>query len=128
MIGGDQVPRLGTQILRKPESHERAVEQLRACSGKSVVFFTGVCVTGPDERPPETWVDETIIQFRSLSDAQIERYLQLDQPYDCAGSFKSEARGISLFSSIETEDVTALQGLPLIRLTSVLQERGVTIP
>lgn len=128
VIGGDQVPRLGTEILRKPGSHERAVEQLRACSGKTVVFFTAVCVTGPDGRDPETWVDETTIRFRSLSHAQIDRYLRLDRPYDCAGSFKSEARGISLFEGVETEDSTALQGLPLIRLTSVLQARGVTIP
>lgn len=128
VIGGDQVPCLGDEILRKPGSHMRAVAQLRACSGKTVTFYTAVCVAGPGADRIDIWVDDTLITFRSLSDDQIERYLQHDQPYDCAGSFKSESMGVTLFASIETADPTAIQGLPLIRLTETLAKHGVFIP
>ena len=128
VIGSDQVPALGERQLGKPGSHDRAVEQLHACSGESVIFYTAVSVVGPGASPMQYYVDETIVKFRSLSDAQIQRYLELEQPYDCAGSFKAEALGIVLFESIETRDPTALQGLPLIWLSDVLRGRGIDLP
>jgi len=128
VIGGDQVPCLGDTVLHKPGSHERAVAQLRASSGQTVTFYTAVCVIGPKRNDVDSRVDETRIRFRDLSDDQIERYLRHDQPYDCAGSFKSEALGITLFAGIETEDPTAIQGLPLIWLTTILEKCGVRLP
>jgi septum formation protein len=127
VIGGDQVPCRGDSVLRKPGTHARAFAQLRACSGQTVTFFTAVCVVGPGTEHPDSWVDETRIRFRELADDQIERYLLRDQPYDCAGSFKSESLGIALFDSIATNDPTALQGLPLIRLATTLAKHGVMV-
>lgn len=128
VIGSDQVPALGDRHLDKPGSHDRAVAQLRACAGKTVVFYTAVSVVGPGAAPMESYVDETIVKFRPLSDAQIQHYLELEQPYDCAGSFKAEALGIVLFESIENRDPTALQGLPLIWLSKILRQRGIDLP
>lgn len=128
IIGSDQVPAIGTQLLGKPGSHERAAAQLRQCSGQSVVFFTAVTVLGPAALPAESYVDRTTVHFRALSDAQIERYLAKEQPYDCAGSFKAEALGIVLFERIESIDPTGIQGLPLIWLSACLNRRGVPIP
>ncbi|MDH3510195.1 MAG: Maf family nucleotide pyrophosphatase [Gammaproteobacteria bacterium] len=128
IIGSDQVPAIGTQLLGKPGSHERAAAQLRQCSAQSVVFFTAVTVLGPAALPAESYVDRTTVHFRALSDAQIERYLAKEQPYDCAGSFKAEALGIVLFERIESIDPTGIQGLPLIWLSACLNRRGVPIP
>ena len=128
VIGSDQVPALGHRQLGKPGSHDRAVEQLRTCAGESVVFYTAVSVIGPGPAPMESHVDTTIVKFRPLSDAQIQHYLKLEQPYDCAGSFKAEALGIVLFESIESRDPTALQGLPLIWLSDCLRQRGIALP
>ena len=128
VIGSDQVPALGDRQLDKPGSHERAVAQLRACAGETVVFYTAVSVVGPGTAPMESYVDETIVKFRPLSEAQIQRYLELEQPYDCAGSFKVEALGIVLFEKIDSRDPTALQGLPLIWLSKILRQRGVDLP
>ena len=128
VIGGDQVPCMGDTILQKPGSHDRAVTQLRASSGQTVTFYTAVHVIGPDRDDIDASIDETRIHFRDLSNEQIERYLRHDQPYDCAGSFKSESMGIVLFAGIETQDPTAIQGLPLIWLTTMLEKRGVKLP
>ena len=128
IIGGDQVPSLDGEVLRKPGSRSRAAAQLSACSGRSVTFYTAVCVMGPDNQPAESHVDRTVVQFRRLTPAVIERYLDRDTPYDCAGSFKAEALGIALFERVETHDPTALQGLPLIWLSGCLARRGVQIP
>jgi septum formation protein len=128
VIGSDQVPALENRHLDKPGSHERAVAQLQACAGKTVVFYTAVSIVGPGIAPMESYVDETIVKFRPLGEAQIQRYLELERPYDCAGSFKAEALGIVLFEKIENRDPTALQGLPLIWLAKILRQRGVDLP
>lgn len=125
VIGSDQTPALGNDILHKPGTHERAIAQLRRCSGKAVVFHTAVAIVGPGDAPADTHCDETIVRFRNLDDAGIERYLALDTPYDCAGSFKVESHGITLFESIESRDPTALQGLPLIWVARRLRARGI---
>ena len=128
VIGGDQVPTLHGRRLGKPGSHERAVRQLMECAGQTVVFYTAVAVTGPAAEPMETYIERTTVQFRPLREAEIQRYLEQDRPYDCAGSFKAEALGIALFESIETTDPTALQGLPLIWLAGCLRRRGFPLP
>jgi septum formation protein len=126
VIGSDQVPALGPDSFGKPGTHERAVEQLRKCSGQSVIFYTAVSVVGPDGKPVESHTDQTTVRFRSLSDDEIEAYLRAEKPYDCAGSFKAESLGITLFESIESADPTAIQGLPLIWLCDCLRRRGIT--
>ena len=127
VIGSDQIPALGDRSLSKPGSHDRAMEQLQACAGRQVIFFTAVSVTGPGPEPMESFVDKTVIQFRPISDEQIQRYLEKERPYDCAGSFKAEALGIVLFESIDTKDPTAIQGLPLIWLSDCLSRRGIPL-
>ena len=125
IIGSDQVPARGAEILQKPGSHDRARQQLHSCSGQAVIFHTAVSVLGPGSLEPTTHIDETIDRFRKLSEAEIENYLRLDEPYDCAGSFKVESRGVILFDSIESQDPTGLQGLPLIWVAAQLRVRGV---
>jgi septum formation protein len=127
IIGSDQVPALGDEILHKPGTHERAIQQLQRCSGQAVIFYTAVALIGPGSETADRHIDQTIVRFRDLSDTEIENYLQLDQPYDCAGSFKVESRGVVLFSSIESTDPTGLQGLPLIWVAAQLRERGVQL-
>jgi septum formation protein len=125
ILGSDQVPARGDEILQKPGSHERATQQLQRCSGQTVIFHTAVALLGPDSDTREIHIDETIVRFRDLCNAEIESYLHLDKPYDCAGSFKVESRGVILFDSIESQDPTGLQGLPLIWVAARLRERGV---
>jgi len=125
IIGSDQVPAIGDEILHKPGTHERAIQQLQRCSGQSVVFHTAVALISPGSDTPDQHIDQTIVRFRDLSNHEIENYLQLDQPYDCAGSFKVESRGVMLFNSIESSDPTGLQGLPLIWVAARLRKRGV---
>ena len=125
VIGSDQVPALGPESFGKPENFERAAEQLRKCSGQTVVFHTAVAVAGPGSQPIESHVDRTEVRFRSLSDEEIRLYLEREQPYDCAGSFKVEALGVVLFESVHSTDPTAIQGLPLIWLSDCLRRRGV---
>jgi len=127
VIGSDQCALLDDQILGKPGSHSKALKQLKATQGKTVVFHTGICVlqktTGFSE------VDDILFQvkFRQLSDAQLEHYLLVEQPYQCAGAFKSEGYGVSLFSQMQGDDPTALIGLPLIRLTGMLEKAGIEV-
>lgn len=128
IIGSDQAAVLGEQILGKPHTYERARQQLLAASGTSVTFLTGLALL--DSATGHCQVDATLftVHFRPLSETQICRYLEAEQPYDCAGSFKAEGLGISLFRATEGEDNTSLIGLPLIRLVSMLNNAGVSIP
>jgi len=130
VIGADQVADLDGKIMGKPRNHLRAVEQLSAQSGQKVRFHSGVSIvkTSPEGKiTNKTKINTTEVQFRILSQQQIERYLQIEQPYDCAGSFKSEGLGISLFQRIDSNDPSSLIGLPLIDLCSMLSEFGVEI-
>ena len=128
VIGSDQVAALGHTVLRKPGSIEVAREQLRASSGKYVDFFTGLCVFDTRTGHSRSALDHTRVVFRELTDAEIDRYLERERPLDCAGSFKSEAAGITLFERIESVDPTALIGLPLIALVRLLREAGFPLP
>ena len=128
VIGGDQVAVLDGKILGKPGNHARAVQQLTASSGCTVVFLTAVCVQQASGGRQFSHVDTTQVHFRKLTPQEIERYLLAERPYDCAGSFKSEGLGISLFDRIETQDPSALVGLPLIALCKFLRQSGVSLP
>ena len=127
IIGSDQVAVLGEKILGKPGTHDKAFEQLRAASGQRVIFQTGLCLY--DSRSNTAQLDRVpfAVQFRHLSDEQIEHYLQRERPYNCAGSFKSEGLGIALFERMQGEDPNALIGLPLIQLVSMLETAGVQV-
>lgn len=128
IIGSDQVAVLGEQILGKPHDFSRARSQLLAASGASVTFLTGLAVLNSATGDCMVDVIPFTVHFRPLSDEQISRYLEAEQPYDCAGSFKAEGLGVSLFRATEGEDATSLVGLPLIRLVSMLNDQGVSIP
>jgi septum formation protein len=125
VIGSDQVATLDNQIMGKPGNHENATQQLRASSGKEVRFYTGVALVGGPKMQEWFHVEHFSVYFQSLSDSAIERYLLLEQPYDCAGSFKCEGLGIVLFASLQGEDPTSLEGLPLIAVTRLLREAGI---
>jgi septum formation protein len=128
VIGSDQVATVGDEVLGKPGTHERAAAQLRHLSGKAVTFLTGLCLLNTSTDEAQVDVIPFRVHFRDLGDEQIERYLRRDQPYNCAGSFKSEGLGITLFERMEGDDPTALIGLPLIRLTDMLARAGVSLP
>jgi septum formation protein len=127
VIGSDQCALRDGQILGKPGNHTNAMQQLKAAQGKTIVFHTGLCVVHQDARFSE--VDEVLYQvkFRTLSDAQLAHYLEVEEPYQCAGSFKSEGYGSCLFSSMQGDDPSALIGLPLIRLITMLENAGVAV-
>ncbi|WP_119352904.1 Maf family nucleotide pyrophosphatase [Azohydromonas sediminis] len=124
VIGSDQVAELDGQAIGKPGSHARAVEQLRAMSGRRVVFHTAVAVVCAARGFADVKLAPVAVHFRTLDDAQIERYLRLEQPYDCAGSAKSETLGIALLEAIDSDDPTALVGLPLMRTCALLRAAG----
>jgi septum formation protein len=125
VIGSDQVADLDGEPLGKPGTHERAVAQLQAMRGRSVVFQTAVAVVrGADSHVGRALVPVTV-RFRQLSDAEIEHYLRTERPYDCAGSAKAETLGIALLDAIESDDPTALIGLPLIRTCALLRAAGI---
>ena len=124
VIGSDQVASLDGRVLRKPGSSEAAFAQLRACRGKSVLFHTAVAVVETRAGTTLQHVDRTEVVFRRLDDAALERYVQLESPLDCAGSFKSEGLGVALFERISSEDPTALIGLPLIFVADALRTLG----
>ena len=128
VIGADQVAEIDGQVLGKPGSFERAADQLAAASGRRVVFHTAACLLREDARKAFHFRDRTEVVFRRLDAAEIERYLHAEQPYDCAGSFKCEGLGISLFDAIHTRDPTALIGLPLIDLAKALRQAGFALP
>ena len=128
IIGSDQVATTGSDILGKPGTHARAAEQLRGLSGRLVTFHTGLCLLNSITDAAQVDVIPFRVQFRQLDEGQIARYLQADQPYNCAGSFKSEGLGITLFEHMDGDDPTALIGLPLIRLTTMLASAGLVLP
>lgn len=128
VIGSDQVAELGGQVMGKPGSFERAADQLAAASGRRVEFHTAVTLHRHSDGRSLRICDLTAVQFRRLTSAEIERYLHAEQPYDCAGSFKVEGLGVSLFESVESSDPTALIGLPLIALSGALRQVGFTLP
>lgn len=128
IIGSDQVAVLDGQIIGKPGNAAAAVRQLQAASGRSVVFYTGLCLLDSASKQLQVDCVPFTVHFRELSDSQIKRYVEKEQPFNCAGSFKSEGLGISLFRSTEGEDATALVGLPLIRLCDMLNRAGVAVP
>lgn len=128
IIGSDQAAARDGDILGKPGDHATAVAQLKASSGKRLKFLTGLCLLDTRDGRRHEHVDITQVAFRTLGDAEIERYLKSERPYDCAGSFKSEGLGVSLFESIESSDPTALVGLPLIVLCRFLRECGLQVP
>lgn len=127
IIGSDQAASLDGQILGKPGNLDNARRQLRTCSGRRVEFLTGLCLLNSENRKYETIVEPFAAVFRNLSDEQIERYLEREQPFDCAGSFKVEGLGIALFERLEGNDPNALIGLPLIQLVTLLQRAGIDV-
>jgi septum formation protein len=124
VVGSDQVAECQGRTLGKPLDAGRAREQLAAASGTTVVFHTAVAVVHADGTTRETHTDLTRVRFRRLGAAEIARYVALDEPLDCAGSFRTEGLGIALFEAIESEDPTALVGLPLIWLAGALGRAG----
>ena len=129
VIGSDQVSDLHGQPMGKPGTHERAVEMLRAMRGQTVMFHTAVAVVCQATGFAQSDVAVIRTVFRSdLSDDAIERYLRAEQPYDCAGSAKSEGLGISLLDAIHSDDPTALIGLPMIRTCRMVRAAGITLP
>ncbi|WP_083650999.1 Maf family protein [Azonexus hydrophilus] len=127
IIGSDQVATVDGKIYGKPGTHERAVAQLRELSGKTVNFFTGLCLH--NTRTGESLVRgvSTLVTFRQLSDAEIENYLRREPAYNCAGSAKSEGLGIALLAAMQGDDPNALVGLPLIALCDMLRQQGVAV-
>lgn len=127
IIGSDQVALLEGRQIGKPLTHDNAVRQLRAMSGKTVVFYTALTLLNAADGITQSDVVETLVSFRELGDEEIERYLKKEQPYHCAGSAKSEGLGIALISRIDGSDPNALIGLPLITLVTMLKKQGVRI-
>ncbi|MFM2065823.1 MAG: septum formation protein Maf [Pseudomonadota bacterium] len=124
VIGSDQVAELDGQPIGKPGTHERAIAQLTAMSGRGVVFHTAVAVVRARDAFERSARVPVTVRFRALTPEAIETYLRLEQPYDCAGSAKCETLGISLLTAIESDDPTALVGLPLIRTSAMLRAAG----
>lgn len=128
IIGSDQVAVCQGEILGKPGNKENAIRQLEQSSGNSVRFETGLCLLNSNSGQAQVCCESFLVYFRALSRSQIERYLELEQPYNSAGSFKSEGLGICLFSKLQGDDPNTLIGLPLIRLTSMLAKEGIELP
>lgn len=129
IIGSDQVATLDGLQIGKPGSHERALEQLQRMRGRQVVFHTALCLldTHPDAGLPLQEEEvRTLVHFRDLPDAELEGYLRIEKPYDVAGSAKNEALGIALLEKLESDDPTALTGLPLIALCNMLRRAGIS--
>jgi len=122
VIGSDQVATLDGEIIGKPGSHGAARAQLKASSSREVHFYTGLAVVCASNKAEEVHVEPFSVHFRTVSDAQIEHYLNVEKPYNCAGSFKCEGLGIALFERLEGRDPTALEGLPLISLVTILNK------
>ena len=128
IIGGDQVAALGERILRKPGNAANCRDQLRLLSGSAAEFHTACTVRCVAAGVEITHLDTTTVIFRTLADAEIDRYVEREQPFDCAGGFKAEALGITLFERMQSEDPTAIVGLPLIWLASALRTAGFSLP
>lgn len=127
IIGSDQSATLNGNILSKPGNHETAAKQLQAASGQRITFYTGLCLLNTKTGQAQTACSPYTVVFRQLDAATIEHYLRKEQPYDCAGSFKSEGLGIALFERLEGDDPNALIGLPLILLSTLLRNEGVEV-
>lgn len=127
VIGSDQVAVLEDMPLGKPGDHATALRQLKAIRGKEVVFHTALCLYNAASGQADTRIVPYCVRFRDYSDAQIERYLQREQPYDCAGSARCEGLGIALIAEMRGDDPNALIGLPLIALTEMLAAQGVSV-
>lgn len=128
IIGCDQVAVVGATLLNKPGTHARAVEQLLLMSGKPVAFHTALCLLNARTLRCQSAIVPVIVHMRELGMDQIERYLRVERPYDCAGSARIEGLGIALVARLESDDPTALIGLPLIRLCDMLKNEGVELP
>jgi len=128
VIGSDQIAVFNGRIIGKPGNYEAALEQLAGFSGQVVEFLTTVSVQSHQIQFSEQHTDSTKVRFRTLQRDEIERYLQKEKPFDCAGAFKAESLGIALFDSIISEDPTALVGLPLIRTAAMLRRAGLKLP
>ena len=128
VIASDQVSVLDNTINGKPGDLEKATQQLKASSGKVVTFYTSLCIYDARDQTYQLDVVPFRVHFRQLSDEKIARYLKKEQPFNCAGAFKSEGLGISLFERLEGDDPNSLIGLPLIRLVSFLEQKGIRIP
>ncbi|WP_043316108.1 nucleoside triphosphate pyrophosphatase [Microbulbifer sp. HZ11] len=126
IIGSDQVAECNGVLLGKPGTATNAVEQLERCSGQTVNFHTGLCLADASSGTHSTLCEKFSVHFRNLGKDKIERYVQLDNPLDCAGSFKAEGLGIALFEKMEGSDPSSLVGLPLIRLIDLLQQHGIS--
>lgn len=127
VIGGDQVSLFNHEILGKPHTEENAIKQLLKLQGKSHELVTATTLLGPDGYE-KTWVETIKLTMRPLSESEIKRYVQAERPLDCAGSYKIEGLGISLFEKIEGHDQTAIIGMPLMSLSSRLREVGFQVP
>jgi septum formation protein len=128
IIGCDQVAAVGATLLGKPGTHARAVEQLTLMSGKQIAFFTALCLLNARTLRRQTAIVPVTVHMRELGTGQIERYLQAERPYDCAGSARIEGLGITLVARLDGDDPNALIGLPLIRLCDMLRNEGVELP
>ncbi|WP_333704338.1 Maf family protein [Vibrio hepatarius] len=127
VIGSDQVCVIDGKIIGKPLNKQNAIKQLSAQSGKSIQFYTGLALHNTETGETDIKVDTFSVHFRSLSQQQIERYVDKEQPYYCAGSFKSEGLGIALFEKLEGKDPNTLVGLPLIDLVDMLEKQGMQV-
>jgi len=127
IIGSDQSAALNDKVLHKPGNYEVAFKQLKAASGQTITFYTGLCLYNSSTGKSETICEPFVVKFRELSDSEIENYLKREEPYNCAGSFKSEALGISLFESMRGDDPNTLIGLPLIQLCRMLKANGLAV-
>ena len=127
IISSDQVATLKGQILGKPRNHEAAKAQLHAASGQTVLFLTGLALFNSETQRMQSLVEPFEVTFKNLSDEQIQFYLEIDEPYQCAGSFKSEGFGITLFEKLHGNDPNSLIGLPLIELIALLNNEGIDL-
>jgi MAF protein len=127
IIGSDQVAVCNGEIIGKPHNYDNAVKQLSSFSGKSITFYTGLCVYCTEKDTSNTLVEPFIVHFKTLTQADINHYLKAEEPYNCAGSFKSEGLGICLFEKLEGEDPNTLIGLPLIKLVALLKQQGLDV-
>ena len=127
IIGSDQVAVCDGAIIGKPHTHENAISQLTQFSGKSITFYTGLCVFCTDTNTTHTIVEPFTVEFKTLAHNDIVNYLLAEQPYNCAGSFKSEGLGICLFERLTGDDPNTLIGLPLIKLVELLKRHGLNV-
>lgn len=127
VIGSDQVCVVDGKILGKPHTKEKACTQLKAQSGKSITFYTGLALFDSASGEVQTMLDTFVVHFRELNEAQINAYIEKEMPLNCAGSFKSEGLGIALFSKLEGKDPNTLIGLPLIDLVGMLENKGIAV-